>query len=88
VAGAANVRVLAIDRVQPTAQNVIQGTYAFWSVEHLYAPATVTGQAQAYIQFLQASPEANRLAQAGAVPPTLLPPPVLASHLPGPSINV
>lgn len=88
VAGAANVRVLAIDRVQPTAQNVIQGTYAFWSVEHLYAPAMATGQAQSYIQFLQASPEANRLAQAGAVPPPLLPQPVLASHLPGPSITI
>jgi ABC-type phosphate transport system substrate-binding protein len=87
VAGAANVRTLAIDRVQPTAQNVIQGTYAFWSIEHLYAPATVTSQARSYIQFLQASPEANRVAQAGAVPLPLLPQPVLASHLPGPLVT-
>ncbi len=88
VTGAANVRVLAIDRAQPTPQNAVQGTYAFWSVEHLYAQPTATGQAQAYMQFLQASPEENRLAQAGAFPLALLPSPVLNSHLPGPFINV
>lgn len=85
--GATSVHILAINRVQPTPQNVVQGTYTFWSVEHLYAPATATGQAQAYIQFLQAPPEANRLAQADAVPLAWLPPPVLASHLPGPFIT-
>ena len=88
VAGAANVRILAIDRAQPTVQNVLQGAYAFWSVEHLYAPATATEQAQSYMQFIQSSPEANRLAQAGAIPLALLPPAVLTSHLPGPFINV
>jgi len=88
VAGAANVHILAIDRAQPTAQNVMQGTYAFWSVEHLYAPATATEQAQSYMQFIQSLPEANRLAQAGALPLALLPSPVLISHVPGPFLNV
>lgn len=88
VTSSANVHVLAIDRAQPTPQNLLQGSYAFWSVEHLYALGSATEQAQSYVQFFQSSPEANRLAQFGAVPLSLLPPVVLASHLPGPQIPV
>ncbi|HEY0753319.1 MAG TPA: serine/threonine-protein kinase [Ktedonobacteraceae bacterium] len=84
VTGTVNVHILALDRVPPTLQNVLQGTYAFWSVEHLYTSANVTAQVQAYIQFFQATPESNRLAQVGALPLNSLPPPVLAAHMPGP----
>jgi ABC-type phosphate transport system substrate-binding protein len=88
VTGAARVRVLALDRALPTPQNVLQGLYPFWSVEHLYAPATATARAQAYIQFFQAAPEANRLAQAGALPLSSLPTVILTGHMPGPIISV
>lgn len=87
VTSTANVRVLALNRTLPTLQNVLQGQYPFWSVEHLYAPLTITTQAQAYIQFFLAAQEANRLAQAGALPFTTLPPQVLAGHVPGPIIS-
>jgi phosphate transport system substrate-binding protein len=85
---AAHVHVLAIDQMLPSAHNVLQGAYPFWNVAHLYTMPGATEQAQAYIQFLQAGPEANRLAQAGALPLAWLPPPVLTSHLPGPLINI
>jgi ABC-type phosphate transport system substrate-binding protein len=88
VTNAVNVRVLALNRVQPTPQNVLRGSYPFWSVEHLYASATASTQAQAYLQFFQAPQEANRLAQASALPLTSLPPEVLASHVPGPIIAI
>src|SRR5579883_1625165 len=88
VTGATNVRVLSIDRAQPTPQNLLRGSYAFWSVEHLYAMGTATVQAQSYLQFLQSPAEANLLAQFGAVPPDFLPSELLASHLPGPVIGV
>lgn len=87
-ASGTDVRVLAIDRALPSLQNLLQGTYAFWSVEHLYAPVTSTEQAQSYLQYLQAPSEINRLAQFGAVPITLVPSPVLVSHLPGPLLNI
>lgn len=85
---AANVHVLAIDQVQPDSQSLLLGTYPFWTVAHLYTTPGASEQARAYIQFLRTRPEANRLAQAGAVPLNLLAPSVLTSHLPGPLINV
>jgi phosphate transport system substrate-binding protein len=86
VAGTAPVRVLALNRVAPTPQNVQQGTYPFWSIEHLYASAA-SAQAQAYIQFFQTTGEDNRFVQAGAVPLSTLPPAILSSYLPGPMIS-
>ncbi|HEX7735414.1 MAG TPA: serine/threonine-protein kinase [Ktedonobacteraceae bacterium] len=88
VASAANVRVLALDRVLPTLQNLLQGSYQFWSVEHLYASATTSAQAQAYLQFFQAIPENNRLAQAGVLPLSELPSSILTGHQPGPIISI
>jgi len=87
VTSTAPVHVLALNRVLPTLQNVLQGTYPFWSVEHLYASSTVSAQAQAYVQFLQASQETNRLAQMGALPFSSLTPAILTNHVPGPVID-
>ena len=88
VTQSASVHVLAIDSIQPTLQNLLQGSYAFWSVEHLYAKGVATAQAQAYLQFLQSAPEAISLAQNDALLCVLLSPDVLATHLPGPQISV
>lgn len=88
VTSAAPVHVLALNRVLPTPQNVLQGMYPFWSIEHLYASATVSAQAQAYVQFFQAIQETNRLAQVGALPFSSLTPALLTNHVPGPVIDV
>lgn len=87
VTSAAHVRVLALNRALPTPQNVLQGRYTFWSVEHLYASAPASAQALAYVQFFQVTQEVKRLAQVGALPLSSLPPAVLTNHVPEPIIN-
>lgn len=82
----ANVSVLAIDGASPAAQTLVQGTYSFWSVEHLYTQGTGTSQFQAYLPFLTGAQEAYVFAQYGTVSVSILPQNVLASHLPGPEI--
>ncbi|MFL5626296.1 MAG: substrate-binding domain-containing protein, partial [Ktedonobacteraceae bacterium] len=82
----ANVTVLAIDGVPPTAQTLVQGTYAFWSVEHLYTQSNGSSQLQSYLPFLISGPEASIFFSYGAVPINLVPQNVQATHLPGPEI--
>ena len=80
----ANLPVIAIDGVFPSTQALQQGTYSFWSVEHLYTEGDGTAQAQAYMQFFSGSQEQNIMSQFGAVPINALSQDILASHLPGP----
>ncbi len=82
----ANVSVLAIDGASPTTRALVQGTYPFWSVGHLYTEGNGTSQFQAYLPFLTGAQEAHIFAQYGALPVSILPQNVLASHLPGPEI--
>ena len=82
----AKVSPLAIDGASPTTRALVQGTYPFWSVEHLYTEGSGTSQFQAYLPFLTSAQEAHVFAQYGALPASILPQNVLASHLPGPEI--
>ena len=82
----ADVSVLAIDGAAPATRTLTQGTYPFWSVEHLYTEGDGTSQFQAYLPFLTGAQEAHVFSQYGAVPVSMLPQNVLASHLPGPEI--
>lgn len=85
-ASEANARVLSIDGVAPGDDALMQGSYAFWSVEHLYTQGNGTAQALAYIQFLNTTQEAGELKRLGAVPVSMLQQSVFASHLPGPEM--
>ena len=85
-ASEANARVLSIDGVAPGVDALMQGSYAFWSVEHLYTQGNGTAQALAYIQFLNTTQEAGELKRLGAVPVSMLQQSVFASHLPGPEM--
>jgi len=82
----ANVQVLAINSVLPTAQNLLNGSYVFWGVDHLYTKGTGTAQAQSYLQFIVSGQEASVMVQLDAVPVSAIPQSVLSSHLPGPEI--
>ena len=82
----ANVLVLSIDGAAPTAQNVIQGSYQFWSVEHIYTQGKGSQQFRFYLSFLDSAPELAQMNQFGLVPGNMVPASVLASHLPGPEI--
>lgn len=81
-----NVLVMPIDGVAPTAQNIIQGSYQFWSIEHFYTEGNGSPLFKFYLAFLNSAPELAEMNQFGLVPSTILPASVLASHLPGPEI--
>ena len=87
IAEESNLPVLAIDGVFPSTQALTQGTYSFWSVEHLYTQGDGTAQAQSYIEFFNSPQEQGILPQFGALPIASLPQNILASHLPGPEAN-
>ncbi len=78
------VQVLAIDGISPGTQALLQGTYAFWGVEHLYSQNAATAQFEAYLQFLGSNQEMDVLPGFDVVPVNALNQSILASHLPGP----
>lgn len=81
-----NVQVMPIDGSLPTAQNIIQDSYQFWSVEHLYTQGNGSTLFQDYLAFLDSSSEIAEMSQFGLVPVDNVPAGVLASHLPGPEL--
>lgn len=81
-----NVLVLPIDGASPTAQDIIQGNYQFWSVEHLYTQGRGSQLFQFYLAFLNSTPELSQMNQFGLVPGGMIPAGVLTAHLPGPEI--
>jgi len=46
------VSVLSIDKVAPTPDNVANGSYKFWTIEHLYASTKPTALARDFLGFL------------------------------------
>ena len=85
-ASAAPVTVLAIDGVSPSISTLQQGSYAFWSVEHLYTGGSGTDQFQSYLPFLESTQEAPVFTQYDALPVNALAQNILATHVPGPEI--
>jgi ABC-type phosphate transport system substrate-binding protein len=86
VAQEMGAKILAIDGIAPGTQALLQGTYSFWSIVHLYTQGDDSAAFQAYMQFLVSSQEANAMAEFGVVPMNMLKQGVLSSHLPGPEI--
>lgn len=86
VAQETGAKILAIDGIAPGTQALLQGTYAFWSIEHLYTQGDDSAAFQAYMQFLTSDQEANAMAEFGIVPVNRLNQGVLTSHLPGPEV--
>ncbi len=83
----ANVHVLSIDGTAPVLQGLSQGTYQFWSIEHLYTRGEGISQAQVYIQFLTSTQEMAVMLRYDVVPLNVLQQNTIASHLPGPTDN-
>jgi ABC-type phosphate transport system substrate-binding protein len=86
VAQETGAKILAIDGIAPGTQALLQGTYSFWSIVHLYTQGDDSAAFQAYIQFLTSSQEANAMAEFGVVSMNMLNQGILSSHLPGPEI--
>ena len=86
VAQETGAKILAIDGIAPGKQALLQGTYSFWSIVHLYTQGDDPTAFQAYMQFLASSQEANAMAEFGVVSMNMLNQGILSSHLPGPEI--
>ncbi len=80
------VKILTIDGVAPGVQTLLEGTYMFWSVEHLYTQSDGTAQFQAYMQFISSELEQQVFSEFGVVPVNMLNQSLLDSHLPGPEL--
>jgi len=85
-AQAANVSIVGINGILPGVQALQQGSYPFWSVEHLYTQGNGSVQFRAYLPFLVSEQEVPAFSRMGVVPISMLSQDVLASHLPGPEI--
>jgi phosphate transport system substrate-binding protein len=81
-----NVQPVSIDNVSPDANSVDNGTYPFWSIEHLYSNRVATGLAISFISFCSTHTGAIDLASAEAVPVQDIAQTALSSHMPGPTI--
>lgn len=46
------ISVLSIDNATPTQANVANGSYKFWTIEHLYASPKLTALARDFLEFL------------------------------------
>jgi serine/threonine protein kinase len=75
--------ILSIDGVTPGIQSLLDGTYKFWSIEHLYTQNTSIG-VQAYEGFLSSSQEEHVLSNFDIVPMNLLDQDVIILHGSGP----
>jgi serine/threonine protein kinase len=80
------VKILTIDGVAPGVQTLLEGTYMFWSVEHLYTQSDGTAQFQAYMQFISSELEQHVFSEFGVVPLNMLNQSLLDSHLSGPEL--
>jgi hypothetical protein len=52
LAAYSHVSVIRIDNAMPTRDNVRNGSYSFWIVEHLYAGMQPTALAKDFLDFL------------------------------------
>jgi serine/threonine protein kinase len=86
IAQKAGMNILSIDGVAPGVQSLLDGTYAFWSVEHFYTQEDGSASVQAYKQFLNSDQEQQVLLEFGIVPVSMLNQAVITSHGPGPVV--
>jgi len=79
-------QIIAIDGVSPGADSVDNGTYSFWSIEHLYSNSVATGLALSFISFFSTPTGATDLTEFGAMPIKYIARTALSSHTPGPTV--
>ncbi|HSN58996.1 MAG TPA: substrate-binding domain-containing protein, partial [Clostridiaceae bacterium] len=48
----ANVTPIKIDGVEASKENIIAGTYSFWSWEHMYTKGEAAGATKAFLDFM------------------------------------
>ncbi len=86
IAQESGMNILAIDGVMPGVQTLLEGTYSFWSVEHIYTQNDGSAAVQAYKQFLNSDQEQQTLREFGIVPMNMIDQNVIDSHGSGPEL--
>ncbi len=86
IAQQTSMNILAIDGVAPGEQTLLDGTYAFWSIEHLYTQNDRSRAVQAYEQFFNSGQEQLVLREFDVVPMYMIDQNVLDAHGPGPKL--
>ena len=81
-----NMNILAIDGVAPSVQTLLDGTYTFWGVEHIYTQNDRSAAVQAYERFLNSNQEQQVLREFGLVPMNMIDQNVVDSHGSGPEL--
>ena len=54
------VSVIKINNIEPTAANVLNGSYNYWTVEHLYTGPHPSALATDFLRFLSQYIESNK----------------------------
>ncbi|HJT58596.1 MAG TPA: serine/threonine-protein kinase, partial [Ktedonobacteraceae bacterium] len=80
------MQVVSINGVQPVPASVANGSYPFWSIEHLYSNQVAKGLALSFISFLSTSAGLADLGNNGVVPFKDMSRVALESHIPGPTV--
>ena len=77
---------ITIDGIAPSASTVADGSYPFWTIEHLYTSHAAQGAALSFISFCLTSSGETDLGNSDVVPYTIMTPAALRSHLPSPTV--
>jgi len=65
----ADLKMFAVDGVEPTPENIERGAYPIWSYEHMYTRGPASGEAQSFIEFvLSPSMQGAALEHGGFIP--------------------
>lgn len=60
--------LIKIDGVEPTKENIISKTYAFWSYEHMYTKGEATGAVKAFIDYMTSDENKSTVEKLGYIP--------------------
>lgn len=63
-----DVKVIKIDNVEPTDENIIGGQYPFWSYGHMYTKGEAQGTAKAYLDYMVSDENAENVQALGYIP--------------------
>lgn len=65
-----NITPVKIDNVEPNKENIINGTYKFWSYEHMYTKGEPSGLTKSFIEYIMSDESKPLVEQLGYIPAT------------------
>ena len=81
-----NLKVVTIDGVQATAENVKRDVYPFWTIEHIYTQRNPSDLTNAFLQYMSSESVKALMSTLGYVPLDEMPSAILNQH-PSPRVS-